>query len=322
MNQMLPRTLIAHADDHGFREAVLRGLALPEKAIPAKYLYDARGAALFDAICEEPEYYPTRTETAILDQHAGEIAALAGPDCLLIEFGSGASTKTQLLLDTLDRVACYLPVDISPDYLSSSCARLKALYPGLPVMPVLADFMSGINLPAVFAGAPHRRLGFFPGSTIGNLLPDEAQLFLGRTARLLGHEGALLIGVDTKKDKAVLDAAYNDAAGVTARFSLNLLTRMNEELAAGFEPGNFAHDARYNPNAGRVEIHLVSLCSQVVQVAECRFHFARGERIHTEYSYKYEPAEFSAIARDCGFRPVKVWTDPRALFSVHYLTVN
>lgn len=322
MNQMLPRTWIAQADDQGFREAVLHGLSLPEKAIPAKYLYDARGAELFDAICEEPEYYPTRTETAILNQHAGEIATLAGPHCLLIEFGSGASTKTQILLDTLQSVALYLPVDISQDYLSSSCARLNALYPNLAVLPVLGDFMTGIDLPTVIAGDACRRLGFFPGSTIGNLQPEEARQFLIRTARLLGHHGALLIGVDTKKDKATLDAAYNDAAGVTARFSLNLLARMNDELAGNFEPANFVHDARYNQVAGRIEIHLVSLRNQVIHVADHRFHFAEGERIHTEYSYKYEPAEFSAMARDCGFRLVKVWTDPRAMFSVHYLTVN
>jgi len=300
----------------------LRGLAQPRKAIPAKYLYDAQGSALFDAICEAPEYYPTRTEFAILHARAGAIAALVGPGAALVEFGGGSCVKARILLDALEAPAAYVPVDVSGAHLERAAAALAADYPQLPVVAVCADYMRPFRLPAV-AQAAAKRVGFFPGSTIGNLRPEEARAFLVHAARLLGRPGGeLVVGVDLKNSPAVLHAAYNDAAGVTAAFSQNLLARMNRELDADFDLGRFAHDAFYNAARGRIEIYLRSLAEQSVTVAGRRVRFAEGERIHTEYSYKYTVEEFRALAAEAGFSAVESWTDPAKLFAVHYLRAS
>jgi len=301
-----------------FADAVLAGLSRPAKAIPCKYLYDAKGSTLFDAICELPEYYPTRTEHTILRRHASEIAKLAGSGCTLIEFGSGSSTKTRLLLDALHTLQAYMPVDISREHLQAACAALAADYPTLDILGVCADYMQPLDLDHAI-GTSGRRIGFFPGSTIGNLVPDEARLFLQRAVAVLGGNGALVIGVDLKKDAARLHAAYNDSAGITAAFNLNLLQRMNRELGASFVLARFEHEAFYNADAGRIEIYIRSLTRQRVCVAGHWFEFASGERIHTEYSYKYAVPEFVDLARSAGFATEQVWTDERDQFGVCYL---
>lgn len=299
-----------------FLADVVAGLSQPHKTLPSKYFYDARGSALFDAICELEEYYPTRTETALLARRAADIAAFAGPDATVVELGSGSSVKVRLLLDALDRPALYVPVDISREHLLASAARLAEDYPGLTVVPVAADYVQGFALPCSLA--PERTLAFFPGSTIGNLLPGEAERFLARWRPALAG-GGMLVGVDLKKDKAVLDAAYDDAAGVTAAFNLNLLARINRELAGGFDLSAFRHRAFYDPAKGRVEMHLVSTRDQIVPAAGRRFAFQAGESIHTENSCKYAVPGFEALATRAGYRPARVWTDPDALFSVHWL---
>lgn len=306
------------ADREDFRRAVLDGLSRRPRAIPAKFLYDARGSALFDQICELPEYYLTRTETAILRAHAGNIAALAGRGSALIEFGSGSSVKSRLLLDAMD-LALYVPIDISREHLDRSTARLRRDYPSLAIQAVCADYMALADLPQLLVSA--RRIGFFPGSSIGNLEPHEAVAFLLRARTLLGDNGALVLGVDLKKDPGRLDAAYNDSAGVTAAFTLNLLRRMNRELQATFDLDRFAHDASYSPVEGRIEIYFRSLAEQSVMVAGRSFAFADGERIHTEYSYKYDVGQLRSLARQSGFRLDKVWMDPDRLFAVAYLAI-
>jgi dimethylhistidine N-methyltransferase len=308
----------AEADDRAeFRQAVLAGLTRRPRAIPAKFLYDARGSALFDQICELPEYYLTRTETGILRDCVAELAVLAGPGCALVEFGSGSSVKSRLLLEGLRDLAAYVPIDISRHHLDATAARLRRDYPGLNVQPVCADYMALTELPAEVNGAP--RLGFFPGSTIGNLEPAEATAFLRRARSLLGPTGALVMGVDLKKDSRRLHDAYNDAAGVTAEFTLDLLRRMNRELEANFDLAGFAHEAFYNAAEGRIEIYFKSLRPQTVTVAGRSFTFAEGERVHTEYSYKYDDAGIAALARSGGFRVDRTWTDPDRLFAVTYL---
>lgn len=302
------------ADREEFRRAVLAGLSASPRAIPAKFLYDARGSALFDAICELPEYYPTRTETAILREYAADIARLAGPGCVLVEYGSGSSVKTRLLLDAMPELDGYVPIDISREHLDMTAARLRRDYPDLRVEPVCGDYMAIDALPPSINGA--RRIGFFPGSTIGNLTPDEATAFLGRARRLLRGDGALVLGVDLKKDHRRLHDAYNDSAGVTAQFTLNLLRRMNRELDATFDLSAFAHDAFYDPVEGRIEIYFRSLRDQAVTVAGRRFAFAEGERVHTEYSYKYDDAGIAALARRGGFEIARTWTDPARQFAV------
>lgn len=302
-----------------FEQAVLRGLSHKPRAIPAKYLYDAQGSALFDAICTLPEYYLTRTETGILRQHAGEIAALAGPGCVLVEFGSGSSVKSRLLIEALPDLAAYVPIDISRQHLDATALRLKNDYPWLSVEPVCADYMALTALPAGRATGTRRHLGFFPGSTIGNLEPEEASAFLRRARALLGPDGCLVLGVDLKKDPQRLHDAYNDSAGVTAAFTLNLLRRMNRELGADFDLGGFEHEAFYNAAEGRIEIYLKSLRPQTVRVGGTTFSFGAGERIHTEYSYKYEDAEIAALARGAGFAIARTWTDPARLFAVCFL---
>ena len=302
-----------------FERAVLAGLARVPRAIPAKFLYDSAGSALFDAICELPEYYLTRTEIGILRDYADEIAALAGPGCSLVEFGSGSSVKSRLLIEALHDLVAYVPIDISRDHLDATVLRLRHDYPGLKVEPVCADYMSLKALPANL-GVESPRLGFFPGSTIGNLEPEEATAFLRRARGLLGRDGSLILGADLKKDPQRLHDAYNDSAGVTAAFTLNLLTRMNRELDANFDLASFEHEAFYNAAEGRIEIYFKSLKPQTVRVAGRSFSFAADERVHTEYSYKYHDAEIAALARSAGFEIARIWTDPARLFAVAFLT--
>ncbi len=309
------------SDREEFGRAVLAGLSRNPRAIPARFLYDAQGSALFDEICELPEYYVTRTEMGILRAHASDIARLSGPDCTLIEFGSGSSIKSRLLLDAMGDLAAYVPIDISRTHLDMSAQRLREDYPGLRVDPVCADFMTISALPST-VGSARRRVGFFPGSTIGNLEPWEATGFLRRARRLVGDDGAMVIGVDLKKDHRLLHEAYNDAAGVTAAFTLNLLQRMNRELGGTFSLAAFEHEAFYNPADGRIEIYFRSLRDQLVTVAGRTFAFNEGERVHTEYSYKYDPAQIAATAADAGFRLAHTWTDESGLFAVTWLVAS
>jgi dimethylhistidine N-methyltransferase len=303
-----------------FRRAVLAGLSRSSRAIPPKFLYDAKGSALFDAICELPEYYLTRVETAILTERAGEIARLAGSGRALVEFGAGSSVKSRLLLDAVDDLAVYAPIDISRQHLDGSAARLRRDYPALRIEPVCADYMALAALPQTVPSA--RRLGFFPGSTIGNLEPVEAAAFMRRARRLLGDDGALILGVDLKKDPQRLHDAYNDSAGVTAAFSLNLLRRMNRELDATVDLDGFAHEAFYSEVEGRIEIYLRSQTEQSAVVAGRVFTFAQGERAHIEYSYKYDESGIAALAHLGGFRIAQTWTDKVRLFAVSYLVAT
>lgn len=296
---------------------VLRGLQSARKTLPPKLFYDAIGAQLFERICEQPEYYPTRAELEILEARASEIAALAGPRCALIEYGSGAGIKVTLLLDALERPAAYVPIDISREQLASVAADLAAAYPEVAVRPLCGDYSQPLELPPLPPGA--RRVGFFPGSTIGNFQPAEATAFLRRIRRTVGADGALILGVDRRKDPAVLDAAYNDAAGVTAAFNLNVLARLNRELGADFVLERFAHRAFYNEAASRVEMHLVSLADQVVHVAGATIRFQAGETIWTESSYKYDEARLDDIVDAAGFRVRMRWTDAGRRFWVAFL---
>ena len=302
------------ADREEFRNAVIDGLTRRPRAIPARFLYDARGSTLFDEICELPEYYLTRTETRILAERAGEIARLAGPGAALVEFGSGSSVKSRLLLDAMNELSVYTPIDISRQHLDLSAAQLRRDYPGLRIEPVCGDYMSLRSLPRATENV--RRLGFFPGSTIGNLEPADATAFLRGARRLLGEGGALILGVDLRKDERELHDAYNDSAGVTAAFTLNLLRRMNRELDATFDLSAFAHEAFYNSEAGRIEIYFRSLADQTVRVSGRSFAFATGERVHTEYSYKYDLSGIEGLARSGGFRLTEVWTDEGRRFAV------
>lgn len=307
---------LAHGEDD-FRKAVLDGLSQPQKRIPCKYLYDERGSRLFDEICALEEYYLTRTEVALLEQYCSEIAQLVGPNVSLVEFGSGSSLKVRIILDALWAPAAYIPVDISRDHLIESARVLAEGYPDVAVIPVCADYTRAFSLPDGASGEP--RVGFFPGSTIGNLTPTEATVFLKKAWAALGAGGGFLVGVDLKKAARVLNAAYNDSRGVTAAFSLNLLARVNRELGADFDLGAFVHTARYNTEKGCVEMHLSSRSRQAVTVRGVRFTFEEGERIHTEDSYKYTVGEFHALARSAGWEPARTWIDRNRLFSVHYL---
>jgi len=297
-------------------EDVLAGLALPQKSIPPKYFYDEQGCRLFEAICELPEYYLTRTETAILRGNIAEIAQFVGPEAQLIEFGSGVQAKTRILIQAL-QTQLYVPIDIAIDTLRASSNELARRFPFLNIVGICADHTQPLVLPE-FAGVPIRRkVIFFPGSTIGNFTPAEALVFLKQARKMAGPGGVLVIGVDLKKDKATLDAAYADSRGVTAQFNLNLLQRINRELAADFQLKRFRHKAFYEPIMGRIEMHLESLYSQFVHVAGQRFDFAPGETINTEISCKYSIAEFQELGKRAGFTPERVWTDPEQLFSVH-----
>lgn len=305
------------AHDSTLAADVLRGLQSARKTLPPKLFYDAAGAELFEQICVQPEYYPTRAELEILERRAGEIATLTGPRSALIEYGSGAGVKVTLLLDAMERPAAYVPIDISREQLAGVAADLAAAYPDVAVRPLFGDYSQPLELPPLPAGA--RRVGFFPGSTIGNFHPAEATAFLRRIRRTVGADGALILGVDRRKDRAVLDAAYNDAAGVTAAFNLNLLSRLNRELGADFDVECFAHRAFFNAEASRVEMHLVSLADQVVHVAGARIGFEAGETIWTESSYKYDEARLDDVVGSAGFRVRERWTDAGERFWVAFL---
>lgn len=301
-----------------FRDDLIAGLSADTKSIPCKYFYDAAGCDLFDRICQLPEYYVTRTEMALLAERAGDLADILGRHARIVEFGAGAGEKVCLLLDALDQPAAYVPVDVAQAYLDSSCRALALRYPGLDIHPICADFNAPIPLPFE-TGAGCNVVGFFPGSTIGNLAPDEACGFLRHAGDLVGKDGALVIGVDLKKAPDILHAAYNDGQGVTAAFNLNLLARANRELAADFHLPDFAHCAHYNEGEGRVEMHLVSRIDQDVSIGATRIAFAQGETIHTENSYKYSLEEFHDLAAQAGLAAQAAWTDDNDLFSLHLL---
>ena len=299
-----------------FRADVLAGLSARPKSISPKWFYDAAGSALFEEICTLPEYYPTRSETALLTQIAPDLAAALPAGGVLVEFGSGASLKTRLLLDAAPQLSAYVPVDISAAALDAAAAQLQALYPKLQVSPVLHDFASGEPLPPLPAGP---KVVFFPGSTIGNFTHDEARAFLAGLADGLGRGGRMIVGVDLVKDPAVLEAAYDDAAGVTAAFNLNLLTRINRELGGDIDPGQFQHLALWNPAESRIEMHLVSRRDQIVTVAGQSFHFAAGERLHTENSHKFTLQTFSDLARAAGWTVSRQWISPDPSMAVFLL---
>jgi len=296
-----------------FLEDVVSGLSLPQKALPPKYFYDAQGSRIFERICRLPEYYLTRAEMALTRGHIGAIAAFAGSGCELIEYGSGEGLKTRLLLRAL-RPRLYVPVDISQAALERAAQRLAREFPGLRIAPVNGDFSRPLR---ILSGARRQRVVYFPGSTIGNLTPQEAHAFLAMSR---AQAARMLVGVDLKKDANVLHAAYNDARGVTAAFNLNLLARINRELGGDFQLKRFSHYAFYNAPLGRIEMHLVSLADQEARVAGHRFQLRRGESIHTENSYKYAADEFRALAARAGFTGKKLWMDRRGLFALHGLT--
>ena len=299
---------------------ILAGLSAPQKRISPKYFYDERGSELFDQICDLDEYYPTRTELAVMQAHADELAELVGPRAAVIEFGAGSNLKVRLLLDHLHEPAAYVPVDISGDYLLKQAEDLAADYPNVHIQPVCADFTRPFELPD-HPVMPERNLVFFPGSTIGNFSRARAFELLEVMAAEAKSGGALLIGVDLRKDPAILEPAYNDSLGVTAEFNLNVLARLNRELGADFSLEHFEHRAVYDETEGRMEMRLVSTRSQTVTLRGTKITFARDEYIVTEHSHKYSIQEFQALATRAGFTPQRVWTDADSLFSVHYLTV-
>lgn len=300
---------------------ILAGLRARPKRLSPKFFYDARGSALFDAICEQPEYYLTRTELGIMRAHAADMSAALGRRVMLVELGSGSSVKTSLLLDALHAPAAYVPVDISREHLAGAASRINAAYPALEVLPVCADFTQPFRLPSP-RRAPRRIAVYFPGSTIGNFEPMAAQRLLRGIHARVGAGGAMLIGVDLKKDSAILNAAYNDAAGVTAQFNRNMLRHVNRLTGADFDPGSFRHHAFYDERAGRVEMHLVSRVAQAVSVAGETVRFEAGESIHTENSCKYSTAEFAALAARAGFDVEGLWLDAGSLFSVQLLRAS
>lgn len=302
---------------NAFLADALEGLQKDPKNLSPKYFYDAIGSALFEKITQLPEYYPTRTELRILSERGAAIAALIPRGSALVEFGSGSGAKIRLILRHRPDLAVYVPVDVSREFLLSEADALMASHPGLSVVPVEADFTEQFVLPTKVKG--HPLVGFFPGSTIGNLDPPQAQDFLRRAATLLGPGALLIVGVDLEKDRARLEAAYDDAAGVTAQFNLNLLARMNRELGADFDLRRFRHRAFYNPALHRIEMHLVSTVAQQVRFGGTTIGFAAEETIHTENSYKYSLERFGSLAASAGWRSERVWTDEEKLFSVHAL---
>ncbi len=307
-----------------FLQDVIDGLSSDPKSISPKYFYDETGSRLFDAICETEEYYPTRTEIGLLGKVSAEIAELTGKESTVVEFGSGSSVKIRQLLDALEQPTHYIALDISKDHLKKSAQKIARTYPEVLVGGICADFTAKMPIPSTdqLSKTAGRRLGFLPGSTIGNFHPRDAELFLQSTLDLLGPSGAFVIGVDLKKDHTILNAAYNDASGVTAQFNLNLLRRMNRELDAVIDEDAFEHQAFYNADAGRIEMHLKSQRQQVITIGDRRFSFEADETIHTENSYKYRVEEFSALARKAGFQTRRVWTDENNLFSVHFLEAH
>ncbi len=301
-----------------FAADVLAGLSSKPKHLPPKYFYDLAGSALFDRITRLPEYYPTRSELELLKRHAPAITSLFPPACALVEFGAGASTKARILLRAATSIEAYVPIDISGDFLQQDAAYLRRDLPHLAIHPVVADFTTMLEPPAEITGKP--RAGFFPGSTIGNFEPHEAAGFLRRAGAILGAGSVLVVGVDLAKAHDILYRAYNDAEGVTAKFNLNLLARMNRELGANFNLEAFEHHAFYNAERSRIEMHLASTKRQKVRVGDATFDFRAGETIHTENSYKYAIESFQALAHGSGWSPIDAWTD--GLFSVHALRMT
>jgi L-histidine Nalpha-methyltransferase len=313
-------SVVAGATKENFRDEVLDGLSKSPRQLPYKFFYDQRGAQLFQEICDLPEYYITRTEIEILRLHGADMAKALGPQVELIGLGTGAGTKTRILLEELHNPAVYVPIDISKEQLEKSSARFREMFPTLQVLPVCVDYLEPFELPLP------RRLSsqsviYFPGSTIGNFEPETASEFLARLVDLAGDGGGLLIGVDLQKDRDVLERAYNDAAGVTAQFNKNLLVRINRELEADFDLNRWQHHAIYSPSEGRIEIYLISDNEQTVHIGAREFQFRAGEEILTEYSYKHTIAGFIELARQAGFHFEQVWTDDARWFGVFYFTV-
>jgi dimethylhistidine N-methyltransferase len=307
-------------DQDTFHREVVEGLSRSPKSIPCKFFYDEKGSKLFEEICGLEEYYLTRTEIAILVDHAPEMGRMLGERCLLVEYGSGAGLKTRLVLDELVNPVGYVPIDISKEQLLASARALQERYSELPIHPVCADYTEEFEIPET-ARRPEHRAVFFPGSTLGNFEPERSREFLRDVASVCGRGGALLIGIDLKKDRRILERAYNDARGVTAAFNRNLLARINRELGADFALDRFRHEARYDESAGRIEMHLVSTAPQTVHVDGEAISFESGESIWTESSYKYGIEEFRDLARSAGFEVERIWTDEEEMFSVQLLRV-
>ncbi len=307
-------------EEGSFAAEVVAGLTTTPKRLAPKFFYDSVGSDLFERITTLPEYYPTRCELSILRERADEIAALIPAGAALIEFGSGSSMKTRTLLGAARKLAAYVPVDISAEFLDAQADSLRREYPSIAMLPVAADFSAPFDLPEDVSRWP--RAGFFPGSTIGNLEPHEAAAFLRQAKNILGVGGVFVVGVDLIKDEDVLHDAYNDSAGVTAAFNRNLLVRMNRELGANFDLASFEHHAFFNRELHRIEMHLASLRRQRVSVCGAHVEFRAGETIHTESSYKYTVETFQCLARGVGWTPLTVWTDAKKYFSVHVLKFN
>jgi len=310
----------AAAEENSFLQDVLTGLSSRPKWMAAKHFYDAEGSKLFERIMQLPEYYPTRSEMQTLRENAGAIASLVPEGAALVEFGSGSNAKIRLLLEAAPQIAAYVPVDISAEYLEEQAQELRRDFPKLKIFPVAADFTKRFDLPAKVRAMP--RVGFFPGSTIGNFEPLAAVSFLRNAARILGENASLVIGVDLVKDEKILHAAYNDAEGVTAAFNLNLLARINREMDADFDLASFEHRAFFNTKRERIEMHLVSRKSQTVTVGGEPFEFEPGETIHTENSYKYTRDGFKNLARQAGWIEHALWTDSAGNFSVRALKIR
>lgn len=307
-----------YPDKNNLMNEVKDGLGKENKEMPCKLFYDKRGSQLFDQICELDEYYVTRTEKSIMDENIGEIVDYLGKNCLLIEFGSGSCEKIKQLLDAIQDVSGYVPIEISKEHLKEASLELIKLYPNLDVYPICADYHDPVVLPEIKKSFD-KKLIFFPGSTIGNFHPDEAVDFLKHFAEITGDNGAILIGVDLKKDSDVLNKAYNDSKGITADFNLNLLHNLNKQLNANIDVSAFRHNAFYNEAEGRIEMHLISEANQKIRVDGEEFDFDKGESVWTESSYKYSIEEFSELAKKAGFNVKKVWTDKKNYFSVQYL---
>jgi dimethylhistidine N-methyltransferase len=310
----------AAAEENSFLQDVITGLSSKPKWMAAKHFYDAEGSKLFERIMQLPEYYPTRSEMQTLRENAGAIASLVPEGAALVEFGSGSNAKIRLLLEAAPQIAAYVPVDISAEYLEEQAQELRRDFPALKIFPVAADFTKPFELPAKVRSMP--RVGFFPGSTIGNFEPLAAVSFLRNAARILGEGASLIIGVDLVKDEKILHAAYNDAKGVTAAFNLNLLARINREADADFDLASFEHRTFFNTIRERIEMHLVSKKSQTVTVGGEAFEFEPGETIHTENSYKYTRDGFKNLARQAGWIEHALWTDPAGNFSVRALKIR
>jgi len=313
-------SVVAGATKENFRDEVLDGLSKSPRQLPYKFFYDQRGAQLFQEICDLPEYYITRTEIEILRLHGADMAKALGPQVELIGLGTGAGTKTRILLEELHNPAVYVPIDISKEQLEQSSARFREMFPTLQVLPVCVDYLEPFELPLP-RRLSSRSVIYFPGSTIGNFEPEIASELLARLVDVAGDGGGLLIGVDLQKDRDVLERAYNDAAGVTAQFNKNLLVRINRELEANFDLNRWQHHAIYSPSEGRIEIYLISDKEQTVHIGAREFQFRAGEEILTEYSYKHTIAGFIELARKAGFHFEQVWTDDARWFGVFYFTV-